>query len=174
MYKSFDYPSAWDAYSNYECSVLTQLIYQRLIDSGCEISLREFHNGSTDMVSYILESTGFMIGVTREVDRCSLSIHVYKEDWGMLKFLSVWKQFINEGIVWGGPFEKSAPTKREKEKSNKPKTPYRLTKDDIKYRKQKVKEAKIMRAEDPSRVWKDIAKELGIPERTLRDWRHNY
>ena len=50
---------------------------------------------------------------------------------------------------------------------------YRLTKDDIKFRKKKVKEAAEIKKQDPSKYWKEIALEVDVPERTLRDWRHN-
>jgi hypothetical protein len=61
-------------------------------------------------------------------------------------------------------------------KSEKPqqKGRYRLTKDEIKRRKKIVKDAeRIFRESNPKKTWKQIAYELDIPERTLRDWRHN-
>ncbi len=51
---------------------------------------------------------------------------------------------------------------------------YRLTHDEIKRRKKIVKDAeRIFRESNPRKTWKQIAYELEIPERTLRDWRHN-
>jgi hypothetical protein len=50
---------------------------------------------------------------------------------------------------------------------------YRLTEDDINYRKNKVKKANQMKKDDITRKWKDIARELEIPDRTLRGWRHD-
>lgn len=62
----------------------------------------------------------------------------------------------------------------EKPEKPKQKGRYRLTKDDIKRRKKIVKDAKrIFKESNPKKTWKQIAYELGIPERTLRDWRHN-
>lgn len=40
-------------------------------------------------------------------------------------------------------------------------------------RRKLVARANEMRLADPKRPWADIAKELDLPERTLRDWRHN-
>jgi len=65
---------------------------------------------------------------------------------------------------------------KENFKSEKPKQKgrYRLTPDEIKRRKKIVKEAeRIFKSSDPKKTWKQIANELDIPERTLRDWRHN-
>lgn len=50
---------------------------------------------------------------------------------------------------------------------------YRLTKEDIEHRKNIVLQARVLRAENPYKLWAEIANELDIPERTLRDWRHN-
>jgi hypothetical protein len=50
---------------------------------------------------------------------------------------------------------------------------YRLTPEEIKVRKKQVSEAKKLKKLDPSLGWKEIAKTLGVPERTLRDRRHN-
>ncbi len=36
-----------------------------------------------------------------------------------------------------------------------------------------VRKANELRLADPKRQWKEIAKELDLPERTLREWRHN-
>lgn len=49
---------------------------------------------------------------------------------------------------------------------------YRLTVDDITYRKEIVKKAEEIHR-DTGKSWKLIARQLGIPERTLRDYRHN-
>ena len=40
-------------------------------------------------------------------------------------------------------------------------------------RKEIVRQANKLRIEDPQKTWKAISREIGIPERTLRDWRHN-
>jgi hypothetical protein len=51
---------------------------------------------------------------------------------------------------------------------------YRLTEDEVKRRKKIVKDAnRFMRESNYVKTWKQIAIELDIPERTLRDWRHN-
>ncbi len=51
---------------------------------------------------------------------------------------------------------------------------YRLTPDEIKARKEVVKKANLIFNEaNPKKTWKEIANDLGIPERTLRGWRHN-
>lgn len=50
---------------------------------------------------------------------------------------------------------------------------YRLTDEEIARRQEIVKQAEQLKASDPRKKWKEIAYELDIPERTLRDWRHN-
>ena len=51
---------------------------------------------------------------------------------------------------------------------------YRLTQNEIRGRKKIVKEAeKVFKESVPKKTWKQIADEFDIPERTLRDWRHN-
>ena len=66
-------------------------------------------------------------------------------------------------------FEAVAKPEKPKQKGR-----YRLTQDQIKQRKKIVKDAnRIFRASNPKKTWKEIAYELDIPERTLRDWRHN-
>ncbi len=49
----------------------------------------------------------------------------------------------------------------------------KLTDEDTTYRRGIVQSANQMRKETPGRGWVSIARDLGIPERTLRDWRHN-
>jgi hypothetical protein len=54
---------------------------------------------------------------------------------------------------------------------------YRLTEEEVKFRRQKVKEANKIKKVDPQKSWKEIDKafadELNISERTFRSWRHN-
>jgi hypothetical protein len=54
---------------------------------------------------------------------------------------------------------------------------YRLTADEIEYRRKMVKEAEQIKKENPQRLWKEIdlemAGKLEIAERTFRAWRHN-
>jgi hypothetical protein len=50
---------------------------------------------------------------------------------------------------------------------------YRLTKDEIDNRRKIRKKAEKIKRKNPEKYWKEIANELEIPERTLRDWRHN-
>ena len=50
---------------------------------------------------------------------------------------------------------------------------YRLTREDIKKRKEIVKDANERKKNNPRKTWKEIASEMDIPERTLRDYRHN-
>jgi len=66
------------------------------------------------------------------------------------------------------PAADATPTEKQKHKAH-----YRLTKDDIRYRKNIVKKAEALRKENPKLLWQKIADEVGVPERTLRDWRHN-
>jgi hypothetical protein len=61
----------------------------------------------------------------------------------------------------------------EPEKGLRQKGRYRLTPEEIKVRTKQVREAKKLKKSDPSLGWKEIARTLGVPERTLRDWRHN-
>jgi hypothetical protein len=49
----------------------------------------------------------------------------------------------------------------------------KLGKDEIQRRKKIVREAEKIKKENPDFLWEKIADDLGIPERTLRDWRHN-
>ena len=56
---------------------------------------------------------------------------------------------------------------------DKPHSRSRLTENDIEHRRQIVAKANKLRTQNPSLKWKIIAKELDVPERTLRDWRHN-
>jgi hypothetical protein len=50
---------------------------------------------------------------------------------------------------------------------------YRLTQDEINRRKEIVKKAeKLFKTTTPKITWKQIAVDLDVPERTLRDWRH--
>jgi hypothetical protein len=50
-----------------------------------------------------------------------------------------------------------------------------LTTPEINYRREKVRRANQIKEQDPPKTWKEIAKdkEIDLPERTLRDWRHN-
>jgi len=50
---------------------------------------------------------------------------------------------------------------------------YRLSEEEIKNRKNIVKQAEKSKRENPDLLWEKIASDLLIPERTLRDWRHN-
>lgn len=54
---------------------------------------------------------------------------------------------------------------------------YRLTAQEIKFRRQKVKEAEKIKKDNPQKQWKEIdkgfAEELNISDRTFRSWRHN-
>ena len=56
---------------------------------------------------------------------------------------------------------------------------YRLTKEEIKFRRRKVKEAEKMKKGNPQKLWKEIDKEFAdgigsISDRTFRDWRHTH
>lgn len=80
--------------------------------------------------------------------------------------LENWK---NEYAPTGAVRENKAQLEKPRQKGR-----YRLTQDEIRQRKKIVKEAKrIFKESDPKKTWKQIAYELDIPERTLRDWRHN-
>ncbi len=59
------------------------------------------------------------------------------------------------------------------ERKPKQKGRYRFTKNDIQYRKTIVKKANAIKKEQPGKLWKEIAFELGVNPKTLRDWRHN-
>lgn len=78
-------------------------------------------------------------------------------------------------IYSGEQSQNSVSSFDEKEKSEKTKQKgrYRLTPEEIKNRKEIVKKAKKIKKDNPSKLWKQIATELEIPERTLRDYRHN-
>ena len=64
----------------------------------------------------------------------------------------------------------------ESQKPEKPKQKgrYRLTKEEIKKRKKIVKEATRIKNESPFKTWQQVANEIDVPVRTLRDWRHNF
>ena len=64
-------------------------------------------------------------------------------------------------------------TAHSDQKSLKQKGRYRLTDDQIKLRRKIVRDAIKRKQESPLKTWKEVARELDIPERTLRDWRHN-
>jgi hypothetical protein len=67
-----------------------------------------------------------------------------------------------------------AQVKSEQLEKHNQKGRYRLTEYEIKRRKKIVKDAiRIFKKSNPKKTWKQIAYELDIPERTLRDWRHN-
>jgi hypothetical protein len=55
---------------------------------------------------------------------------------------------------------------------------YRLKPSEIKFRKQRVKDANQMKKDNPQKQWKEIDKifadELNISDRTFRDWRHTH
>ena len=60
------------------------------------------------------------------------------------------------------------------EKPPKQKGRYRLTPEDIKQRKNIVRQANRIRRENPGCNWKWVAQQLDhMSDRTLRDWRHN-
>jgi hypothetical protein len=65
---------------------------------------------------------------------------------------------------------------KEKPKPEEPKHKgrYRLTPDEIKFRNNKVKEAQKIKDKHPEKYWKQIALEIDVPERTLREWRHDW
>ncbi len=63
---------------------------------------------------------------------------------------------------------------KKKVKKVKPKGRGRLTREDIKKRKEIVKKANKMKKENPQLYWKQIAVALDIPEKTLRHYRHEY
>jgi hypothetical protein len=51
---------------------------------------------------------------------------------------------------------------------------YRLTDNEIEKRKRTVKQAQeLMKESDYTKTWEQIADDLGMSDRTLRDWRHN-
>jgi hypothetical protein len=85
------------------------------------------------------------------------------------------KEFVDKivGEIIRKQAEISTQTDMPDHEKSKRRGRLKLSKDEISFRRQKVKEAEGMRKKDPQRPWKDIARELGIPERTLRDWRHN-
>lgn len=66
------------------------------------------------------------------------------------------------------------PEKGKVKKKVKPKGRSRLTREDIKKRKEIVKKANKMKKENPQLYWKQIAVALDIPEKTLRHYRHEY
>lgn len=72
--------------------------------------------------------------------------------------------------IFLGPIQSSELLDQQIEKQ---KGRYRLTEDEIKQRKNIVNKAEEMRSNTPGIKWKAIALELDVPERTLRDWRHN-
>ncbi len=49
----------------------------------------------------------------------------------------------------------------------------KLTDPEIKHRRDVVARAEQLTADDPQKTWKQIALDLDLPERTLREWRHN-
>lgn len=61
----------------------------------------------------------------------------------------------------------------KQEKSEIHKGRYRLTEDDNIYRHEIVEKANKIRSDNPLKTWREIAREIDKPERTLRDWRHN-
>lgn len=73
----------------------------------------------------------------------------------------------------GGGQAQPTGLQRETVGGVKDKGRYRLTDDEIKSRRKRVREAKKRKKESPQMLWKQIAKDLDLPERTLRDWRHN-
>lgn len=48
-----------------------------------------------------------------------------------------------------------------------------LDEDEVNRRKEVVRKAEEIRKENPKLLWTKIAEDMDIPERTLRDWRHN-
>jgi hypothetical protein len=93
-------------------------------------------------------------------------------------FKDLWNRLVNymppfEAISTGASTAISTDGKQQEEANHKGR--YRLTEEDIKSRKQTVKRATKLRRESNNRkLWKQIAEELDIPERTLRYWRHDY
>lgn len=63
---------------------------------------------------------------------------------------------------------KSLPAETGKKKGR-----YRLTEEDIKYRRSIVEAAEELKKKDSQKTWKQIAYDLDKSERTLRAWRHN-
>lgn len=77
---------------------------------------------------------------------------------------------------WKNEFSSLRKEMEPSKKLDKPKQKgrYRLTKSEIKTRRKIVSEAeRIYKESSPKKTWKQVAYELDIPERTLRDWRHN-
>ncbi len=95
-------------------------------------------------------------------------VFAYSRDPELAEYFS---KFLNEFI---GDWPEAIP---QNNKTNPPiekqKGRYRLTDDEINYRKDKVSEANKIKKESPDLYWKEIAKRMDIRERTLRDWRHN-
>ena len=102
---------------------------------------------------------------------------------GKLPLREVEELIISRPLVkyWKDGATRQSVTPVNERTSDKPKQKgrYRLTKAEIKFRKQKVKEAKKMKKENPQKQWKEIdiefANEIGtISDRTFRDWRHTH
>jgi hypothetical protein len=71
------------------------------------------------------------------------------------------------------PNENAAQLQPTEPEAPKQKGRYRLTDNEIKERKKVIQIAMRLKRESTGKTWKEVAVEMGIPERTLRDWRHN-
>ncbi len=77
-----------------------------------------------------------------------------------------WLDRTSKSVARRGRAARSAaPTRRKKVDTFK--------EEEIERHRKIVQKASRMLKEDPDKTWKEIAAELHIPERTLRDWRRN-
>lgn len=98
-----------------------------------------------------------------------------------VEYLDTWQELLDWALaelqlLYGGlPVTAAVQVDTVEPEKPKQKGRYRLTPEAIKARKKIVKEAEKRKRTDPRKTIKEIAYELDIPERTLREWRRaNY
>jgi len=128
MKKIFDYPEqGWPADSYSRVVKLAPEIHKQATEIGIEARLL----GASNSWDKAIQSIGFNI-TFRETDYgCHLWVYIFDDNDNALKFLLLWKQLVDQGRVWGGPYKKplavEAPPEHTEQKKPLPKTRSDLT-----------------------------------------------
>lgn len=164
-----DLPATKDNTSG-EVSNELQELFRAVDNAILAVEKEKKRRETTPNVKPIYELLNKMMNSDNPIARAIAKGMPYPSIYEMAKSLD--KEIISEFVTSYAPG--ALQVNFDNPERPKQKGRYRLTPEEIKRRKRIVKEAiRLFNQADPKKTWKQIAYELDIPERTLRDWRHN-
>ena len=132
------------------------------------IAVNEFNTLAFMREGYVVEARAFLDAAVDEIARqLKAWLELHPEDRDKIAFLAGAGKYSESKKERAHPRTSNIEAQTEE-------VGYSLNRAlEAEQRKKMVAEAIRLRNESPRMAWKEIAKTLDIPERTLREWRHN-